>query len=93
MESAESASGSWAKVTKRMRNVKNLLVVKASGEDKKATEIKSEVSQALQGIQITDSRFTNGGNIVMNFDGEKVKDDAAQKLESVEQVCTKCRKI
>lgn len=51
--------------------------------------MKSKVSQALQGIQITDSRFTNGGNIVMNFDDEKVRDDAAYKLEAVEQVCTK----
>lgn len=35
------------------------------------------------------SRFTNEGNIVMNFDNENIRAEAAQKLESVEQISTK----
>lgn len=42
--------------------------------------MKDEVSVALNGIQITDSRFTNVGNIVMNFDNKNTKDESSKKL-------------
>lgn len=35
-----------------------------------AADIKDEASLALNGTQITASRFTNGGNIVTNLDNE-----------------------
>lgn len=46
------------------------------------------VSQALHDIQITDVRFFNEGNIVMKFDEESIRNEAAPKLESIGQVCT-----
>lgn len=51
--------------------------------------MKTEVSQALQGIQRTNSRLTNRGNTVMNFDDEITRNDAAQQLEVVHHVITK----
>lgn len=58
---ADQANLSWAEVAKRDRKVKKyLLVMKASTQEKKATDMKDEVSQALNGIQISDSRFTIG---------------------------------
>lgn len=52
-EHADSIGGSWAKVTKHRRKVKkNLLLVRVSEQAQKTTELKSEVFQALQGIQV-----------------------------------------
>ena len=63
--------------------------MQASEQDKHAVDMKKEVSQALTGIQITDSRFTNGGNIVMNFENENAREEAAKKLGRVEKFTTK----
>lgn len=35
-----------------------------------------------------DSKFTNGGNIVINFDDENIRNGTTQKLENVEQGST-----
>ena len=51
--------------------------------------MKTEVSQALQGIQRTNSRLTNRDNTVMNFDDEITRNDAAQQLEVIHHVITK----
>lgn len=61
-DKTESPGTSWAEVAKRRR--KQHLVVKAAGQDEKVTETKNEVSRTLQGILITDPRFTNRGNIM-----------------------------
>ena len=62
----------------------------ATEMNKKATDIdiKGEVSHALNELQIKDSKFTTGGNIVMNFEDEKMRDEAALRLVNVEQVNT-----
>ena len=78
----------WTDVVKKKRK-RNLLVVKASDEGKKATEMKDEVSDALNGIQITDSKFTNKGNIVMNFEEEDTMKKAAEKLTGMDQISIK----
>ena len=85
---ASAGNSGWAEVVKRNRKVakKNLLVVKPSDENKTVKDIKNEVSQALSEVQIADSRFTNKGNIVMNFENEAMRDEAAVKLENVQQV-------
>lgn len=59
---------------------KNLLKVNASTQEKKATYMKDDISQALKSIQITNLRFTIGGNIVMNFNNENRRADTAKKL-------------
>lgn len=53
---ADSAGARWAVTTCRRKIKKDLLVVKACEQDKKeAAQLKSEVPQASQGTQITDS--------------------------------------
>ena len=81
----------WANVAKKGRkkkSEKNLLVIKASSDDKKAVDSKKEVSQALSGVQIKDARFTTQGHIVMNFENEKTREKAAEKLKEVSKVTT-----
>lgn len=80
---ADPVGATWTEVAKRRRKVKKNLLVKTFKQDKKATKLKREFSQALQGIQMTDSRFTNGGNIVMNFDDKNIRSETAPKLEPV----------
>lgn len=68
---AERAEFSWAEEAKRGKVKKNLLLaVKTSTQEKMAANIKDEASLALNGTQITDSRFSNGGNIVTYLDNE-----------------------
>ena len=93
-QSAEIVDGeaTWAEVVskkKRMKAKKHLLVVKAADDNAKATDKKNEVLHALTGVQAVDSRFTKGGDIVMNFENESMRDEAVQKLEVVEEVTTK----
>lgn len=86
---SQQPQGMWSEVVKRKRK-RNLLVVKATDKTKKASELKGEVAQALNDvqIQIDDSRFTEKGNIVMNFENDEMRNEAAKKLESVENVTT-----
>lgn len=90
-EQAHSETGSWTAVVKKNSKQvkKNLLVVKTTNEEVKATDMKKDVSKALGGVQVTDARFTKGGNIVMNFEDEDIRDKAAHKLENVSNVTTK----
>lgn len=65
----------WTTVVKKKPKMKkNLLVVKSNDENVKAVEKKEEVSQALNGTQITDTRFTEKGNMVINFENEEMRD-------------------
>lgn len=53
------------------------------------TDIKMEISQALS-KKITDSRFTNKGNVVVNSETEALRGKAVVKLrKNVDQVKTK----
>lgn len=96
VDATAQASPSYAEVIqqRKKRVEKNLLIVRASEENEKAIDKKDKVSQALSGVQIQDARFTSGGNIVMNFENEATRDEAAQKLENLEKVTVKSvRKI
>lgn len=75
-DKTEAAGTSWADVAKQRRK-KHLLVGNSTDQDKKATKIKKN-SQALQGN--SDSSFMNGGNIVINFDDENIRNNAVQKF-------------
>ena len=89
--SAGTVDPAFAEVVSRARKKKekkNLLVVKATDASGKATDKKEEVSKALTGIQIKDSRFTPSGTIVMNFENETTMNEAAKKLESVPDMTT-----
>ena len=85
---AQVDDGLWSEVVKKKNRKKNVLIVKASESDKKATEMREEISTALNGVQISDTRFTSAGNIVMNFDDETLRDDAQQMLANVTTVRT-----
>ncbi|KAK3888616.1 hypothetical protein Pcinc_007342 [Petrolisthes cinctipes] len=79
---------SWVEVVKKgaKRRGKNLLVVKASNNEEKATDNKKDVATALAGVPIHDSRFTTGGNIVINFDDEATRNEAAERLRTVDKM-------
>lgn len=90
-EQASSETGMWVDVVKRKSKQakKNLLVVRTEDGEEKVIERKKDVSRALEGVQVTDARFTKAGNIVMNFENEHIRDEAAKKLENVNNVTTK----
>ena len=89
-DSAESATlPQWSEVLKKKKKTKkNLLVVRGTDESP-ASDVKNELSQALEGIQISDTRFTSDGKIVMNFEDETVRNEAAQKITNVERLSVK----
>ena len=82
-QAADSADPtlSWADVggSRKRTTKRNLLVVKATESNEKATEKKNDISQDLAGVRISDARFTSGGNIVMKFEGGNVRYEAAKK--------------
>ena len=76
-------------MVKRKRKKKNILVIKGAEENGKAVENKDAVSKALEGVQIQDVRITNEGNMVMNFEDENLRNQAAAKLNAVNTGMTK----
>lgn len=73
-----------AEVVRRgQKRGKNLLVVKANNNEEKATDRKLDIATALAGVPINDSRFTVGGNIVMNFDDDATRNEAAETLKTI----------
>lgn len=83
-ESATEVSD-WAAVVKKgkKKRGKNLFVVKANNNEEKATDRKLDIATALAGVSINDSRFTVGGNIIMNFDDEATRNEAAKRLKTI----------
>ena len=65
---------------------KNLLVVKSTDSSRKASEKKSEICDALSGVQVRDTRFSKSGNIVLNFESALERDEAANKVAGVENL-------
>lgn len=78
----------WAEVLTRgkkrkmKQQQKNLLIIE-SGDHEKATDKKEEVSQALDKVQILDTKFTSKGKIVMNFETEQTRKQAQDKLQGL----------
>lgn len=54
-----------------------------------AIDMNDEVSKAFNSIQLPNSGFTNGVNIVVNFDNENTRAEAAKNMLSFEQISTK----
>lgn len=46
------------------------------------------MSQALSDVQISDAKFTKAGKIILNFNDENIRKEAAQRLENIEKVKT-----
>ncbi|KAK3886357.1 hypothetical protein Pcinc_009489 [Petrolisthes cinctipes] len=87
-ESYTEERGTWAEVLtkgkkrKMKKQQKNLLIIESS-DNSKATDKKDEVSQALEDVQILDTKFTNGGKIVVNFETEEERKEAHDKLQGL----------
>ncbi len=82
----------WSKVVskgKKRKEKKNILILKSTNDEIKATDKKEEVARALTDIQINDSRFTAKGNMVLNFENETMMKNAAEKIEKVDNMTTK----
>ena len=76
---------SYASVSK-----KHLLIVKSTVDSQKATEKKSEISNALQGLQIVDTKFKqSNGNVILNFETQEQRDLAVQKVGELENLSVK----
>ena len=73
---------SYADVIKNPKRVKNLLVVESSTEGAKVCEKRSEVGEALNGLQVTDSKFSDK-KIVLNFKTRDERDKAALQVKNV----------
>ena len=77
------------KVKKDLKPVeKNLVIVESAGEDANMREKKEEVANALKGMQITDTRFSDK-KIIMNFASEGEMNNAMTKLNHVNDVKAK----
>ena len=82
---------SWVEVVSRSKRKrikkqeKNVLIIKSNG-DESAVERKEEVGQALNEIDIIDSKFTNAGKIIVNFETEEEKNKAEERLRVLEGV-------
>ena len=72
---------------------KHLLVVKST-DTEKATEKKEKISNALEGLQIVDAQFRQSGNVVLNFETEHQRDEAAVKVGELDDLsATKTKKL
>lgn len=69
-----------------MRRGENLLVVKSSNNEEKAVDNKKNVATVLAGVPIQDFRFTANGNIIINFYYEIARNEAAERLQTIEKV-------
>ena len=65
---------------------KHLLFVKSTDNTHKATEKKNEISSALKGLQIMDAKFKQICNVILNFESEHQRDEAAAKVEKLENL-------
>ena len=73
---------------------KNLLVVQSTVNTQKATEKKNEICDALEGLQIVDSMFKQSGNVILNFETEQQRDEAAAKVGLLDNLsATKTKKF
>ena len=73
---------------------KHLLVVKSTDNTRKAADKKEEISDALGDLQITDARFGRSGNVVLNFETEHQRDEAAAKVGVLDNLsATKSKKL
>lgn len=67
---------------KKMKQEKKLLIIK-SEDQASATARKDEVGQALDDVQVLDSKFTKAGKIVVNFETDEARKMAEDKLKAV----------
>ena len=79
--SPPQGSPTYASITK-----KHLLIVKSTDNTQKATEKKDEISDALDGLQIIDTKFNQSGNVILNFENEQQRDAAAAKMAGLENL-------
>ena len=63
-----------------LKKDKNLLVVKSTEKDSTVIERKEELASVLKDVPVVDTKFTNNGNIVMNFASETERRVAADKI-------------
>ena len=64
--------------------------MKSTVDSQKATEKKSEISNALQGLQIVDTKFKQrNGNVILNFETQEQRDLAVQKVGELENLSVK----
>lgn len=77
-QGSESNSMSYAAVTKK----KNLLVLKSTDKERNVASRKDEVARALKDIPVVNTKFTSGGNAVLNFDSEAEREKAANVISS-----------
>ena len=61
---------------------KHLLVLKSTDDSQKATDRKEEISTALDGLQIVDAKFKHSGKVVLNFENEAQRDEAAARMNN-----------
>ena len=64
---------------------KKLLIIK-SNDDESVIDRKDEVGQALDEVQILDSKFTKAGKIVINFETDEARKKAEDRLQELEGV-------
>ena len=74
------------KIAKRPAE-KNLVIVESTDEQANIGQKKEELADALKGVQITDTRFSDK-KIIMNFSTESEMNTAMSKLSTVKDVKT-----
>ena len=69
------------RVTYADKTKRNLLVIKSQESTTKISERKKEVAEVLKNIPIVDTRFSQTGNLVVNFPNEECRDSATTLIQ------------
>lgn len=67
---------------KTLKSIKYLLVAKSSDKACSVVNRKDELAGVLKDIPVVNTRFTSGGNIIMNFASEAERENAARRIDS-----------
>ena len=66
---------------------KHLLIVKSTDNSHRSSEKKREISAALKGLRMVDAKFKESGNVILNFESEHQRNEAAAKVGELDNVC------
>ena len=72
---------------------KHLLIVKSTDNSHRASEKKKEISTALKGLQIIDAKFKQSGNVILNFESEHQRNEAAAKVGELDNLSANKTKV
>ena len=83
LKTRHTGSGSSTKKTyaEKVKQGKNLLLIKSTIDTEKIIDKKMEMAESLKDIEIMNTKSTTKGNIVINFANEAQRDEAEKRIK------------